>query len=209
MSTDEDPEARIRALERQQSGFERAVELTAPSVGTEDHAPARRGVGLGLVVVGAMVAVVAIVGAFAIYLVSHGSSRSVPGLPTASRTAPTPLRVDPAPEPAPSAVPVPIPPVAAPPQVPDSGSGVTLSVTGAGENKTLPCAGRYASVSGVNNTVEFVGECAGLTVSGIGNIVTVTSTPTITVSGLQNRVTYRAGDPQVSTSGFDNAVERG
>ncbi|TXI60603.1 DUF3060 domain-containing protein [Mycolicibacter arupensis] len=201
MSSDDDPEARIRALEQPLSRSDGAVELTVPSLGTEGQAPPRRGAGLGFVVVGVMVAAVAMVGAFAIYLAAHGSSRSVPGLPTAG--------LQPAPEPAPSPVPVPIPPIAAPPQIPVPGSGTTLVVTGAGENKTLPCDGRDASVSGVNNTVEFVGQCSGLTVSGIGNIITVTSTPTITVSGLQNRVTYHSGDPQVSTSGLDNVVERG
>lgn len=104
---------------------------------------------------------------------------------------------------------VPEPPIAAPPAVPVPDGGVTITIAGAGENKTLACAGRYVSVSGVSNTVELTGQCAGLTVSGIGNVITVDATPKVTASGLNNRVTYRSGNPVISTSGFDNVVERG
>jgi hypothetical protein len=40
-------------------------------------------------------------------------------------------------------------------------------------------------------------------------VVTVDSAATISASGLENRVTFRSGDPQIGNSGSDNVVERG
>ncbi|MGB3521266.1 MAG: DUF3060 domain-containing protein [Mycobacterium sp.] len=203
MNADDDPEARIRELERPLSGFARPVELTAPTGAVDGQAPSRSGNGRGLaIVVSVIAAAVVIAGAVAVFLVSHDLTSSEPGRPTTpSGFTPIPLPSEPPP--------VPAPPVAASPAVPAPDSSVTLIIAGAGENKTLACDGRYVSVSGVSNTVELTGQCAGLTVSGIGNVITVDSTPKVTASGLNNRITYRSGNPEVSTSGFDNVVERG
>ncbi|OBK85784.1 hypothetical protein A5649_01795 [Mycolicibacter heraklionensis] len=205
MNADDDPEARIRELERPLSDFARPVELTAPTVAVDGQARSRSGNGRGLVIVVSVIAAaVVIAGAVAVFLASHDLISSESGRPTRSSGF-TPIPVPPDAEPAP----VPAPPVAASPAVPVPDSSVTLTIAGAGENKTLACDGRYVSVSGVSNTVELTGQCAGLTVSGIGNVITVDSTPKVTASGLNNRVTYRSGNPDVSTSGFDNVVERG
>ncbi|CAJ1501643.1 DUF3060 domain-containing protein [[Mycobacterium] holstebronense] len=209
MNADDDPEARIRELERPLSDFARPVELTASSGSVDGQAPSRSGSGRGLaIVVSVIAAAVVIAGAVAVFLASPDLSSPEPGRPTMPRgLTPIPLPSEAAPANAPA--PVPAPPVAASPANPVPDSSVTLTIAGAGENKTLACDGRYVSVSGVSNTVELTGQCAGLTVSGIGNVITVDSTPKVTASGLNNRVTYHSGDPDVSTSGFDNVVERG
>ena len=188
MNADDDPEARIRELERPLSDFGAPVELTAPSIGSEGHRSPPRGNGRGYAVVfSVMAAVFVIATAAALFLMSRGSTGTTPGHPTIPSGAAPPVVASPA---------VPVP-------------GVTIIITGAGENKTVACDGNDVSVSGVSNTVVLTGECAGLTVSGIGNIITADSTPRITVSGLNNRVTYHAGNPEVGTSGLDNVVERG
>lgn len=211
VNSDDDPEARIRELERPLSDFTGPVELTVSSGAVDGQAPPRSGHGRGLtIVVSAMSAAVVIAGAFAVFLFSQDSTRSEPGRPTTpSGFTPIPLPSESAPAPVPEPPMVPEPPIAAPPAVPVPDGGVTITIAGAGENKTLACAGRYVSVSGVSNTVELTGQCAGLTVSGIGNVITVDATPKVTASGLNNRVTYRSGNPVISTSGFDNVVERG
>ncbi|UVO10796.1 DUF3060 domain-containing protein [Mycobacterium sp. SVM_VP21] len=194
MNADDDPEARIRELERPLSDSAGPVELTAPSGAVDGQAPPGSGNSRGLaIVVTVMAAVVVMAGAFAVFLFAHDLTGSEPGRPT------TPSGF----------TPIPLPSGAAPPAIPVPDSSVTITIAGAGENKTLACDGRYVSVSGVSNTVELTGQCAGLTVSGIGNVITVDSTPKVTASGLNNRVTYRSGNPEVSTSGFDNVVERG
>lgn len=191
MNADDDPEARIRELERPLSDFARAAELTASSAGAESQAPPGRG---AAVVVRAMAAVFVMVGAAVVFLISRGPT-TTPGAPSLPSTAtPTPPRSV----------------VAAPsPARPAHDPSVTITITGARENKTLVCAGNRVLVSGASNSVTLTGACAGLTVSGIGNVITVDSTPTILVSGLNNRVTYRSGNPEVSTSGLDNIVGRG
>ena len=198
MTADDDPEARIRELERPLSDYGAPVELTAPSIGSQGHR-SPRGNGRGYAVMfGVMAAVFVIAAAAALLLMSRGPTGTTPGHPTLPGGA----------APAPS-LPEPAPPVVASPAVPAPARGVTIIITGAGENKTLACEGNDVTVSGVSNTVVLTGQCAGLTVSGIGNIITVDEAASITASGLNNRVTYHAGKPEVGTSGLDNVVERG
>ncbi|BBX11273.1 hypothetical protein MNVM_03540 [Mycobacterium novum] len=199
VSADDDPEARIRELERPLSDFAKAAEVTVSSAGAEQVSPtAGNGRGIG-VAVRAMAAVFVTVAAAAMFLISRGPTGTTPGFPTVPSTAaPTPSR----------SVPV-VPPASASPANPTPGRADTITVSGAGQDKTLACAGNQVSVSGVRNTITLTGRCAGLTVSGIGNVITVDFTPAITTSGVDNRVTYRFGDPEVSTSGFDNVVVRG
>lgn len=202
MSADDDPEARIRELERPLSDVARSAELTTPSAGFDGQAsPHRRDSRAIAVVIGAIAAVLMIGAAVAVFLIVGPSPSTTSGHPTiAGGVAAEAPRVP---------VDTPEPPVPAAPAAPEPGSAATITITGAGENKTLDCAGNFISVSGVDNIVALTGHCAGLTVSGIGNVITVDAAPTITASGLGNRVTYRSGDPKVNTSGMDNVVERG
>ncbi|ORW54955.1 hypothetical protein AWC21_24945 [Mycolicibacterium peregrinum] len=101
---------------------------------------------------------------------------------------------------------VPVPGPVAPTQVP---AGETVIVSGINEHRTVECRDNTVIVSGIENQLEITGHCAALTVSGVQNVITVESADTIGVSGFENRVTYRGGEPDVSKSGQSNVVEAG
>ncbi|MGV0738289.1 DUF3060 domain-containing protein [Mycobacterium syngnathidarum] len=101
---------------------------------------------------------------------------------------------------------VPLPGSAAPTQVP---AGETMIVSGINEHRTVECRDNTVIVSGIENELDITGHCAAITVSGVENVITVESVDTIGVSGFDNRVTYRTGEPDVSKSGQSNVVERG
>lgn len=88
-------------------------------------------------------------------------------------------------------------------------AGGSVSVSGVDKNQTIVCNGGTVNVSGVENTVEVQGSCGVVSVSGINNTVTVETAQTISASGFENRVTYLSGEPEISSSGPDNVVERG
>jgi Protein of unknown function (DUF3060) len=103
-------------------------------------------------------------------------------------------------------MPEPTPEPVGPQQIP---AGQTVIVSGIGENRTIECQDNTVIVSGMQNQLEITGHCAAVTVSGIENIVTVESVGTIGVSGFDNRVTFHNGEPEVSNSGQSNVVEQG
>jgi hypothetical protein len=90
-------------------------------------------------------------------------------------------------------------------QAPANGS---FSVAGVEGNKRVACNDSTISISGVSNTVTITGHCLSVNVSGVENQVTVDDTDAISASGFDNRIVFRSGDPKVSSSG-DNVVERG
>ncbi|HEV7422740.1 MAG TPA: DUF3060 domain-containing protein [Mycobacterium sp.] len=90
-----------------------------------------------------------------------------------------------------------------------SAPGAVVSVIGIGDNKTIACNDNILNIAGSNNTVVITGNCVSVNVSGVNNIVTVDSADTIVVSGVDNRLTFRSGSPQISKSGFGNVVEQG
>lgn len=65
------------------------------------------------------------------------------------------------------------------------------------------------SISGVDNTIEVAGHCALVNVSGVENHITVESSDVLNASGFDNRITFRDGDPEITTSGAGNVIERG
>ena len=87
--------------------------------------------------------------------------------------------------------------------------GVVLNISGVGNNRTILCEGGDIAVSGVDNIVELSGHCTNVTVSGVRNTVTIESTDIIGVSGFDNKITYRTGDPEIGESGNGNSVQRG
>lgn len=102
------------------------------------------------------------------------------------------------------------------PQAPSEGPsastappGTSFSVSGIGENKTIACDDNIVSVSGVDNTVVITGHCTRLTVSGMDNVITVDSADAISASGFGNQITFHTGDPDVNNSGSGNVVEQG
>ncbi|WP_422741956.1 DUF3060 domain-containing protein [Mycobacterium sp. WMMD1722] len=84
----------------------------------------------------------------------------------------------------------------------------TFSVSGVEGNKRVACNDSSISISGVSNTVTITGHCVSVSVSGVENQVTIDDTDAISASGFDNRVVFRNGDPQINNSG-DNVVERG
>jgi hypothetical protein len=86
--------------------------------------------------------------------------------------------------------------------------GGQLSVAGVEQNKTIACNDNYVNVSGVSNTVTITGHCATVTVSGMQNKVTVVESDAIQASGFDNVVTYHAGSPEINAGG-SNVVQEG
>lgn len=87
--------------------------------------------------------------------------------------------------------------------------GTQLSVAGINENRTIACNDNIVSVSGVSNTVTITGHCASLSVSGVQNAITIEAVEAISASGFNNKVTYRSGTPKISNSGDSNVVTQG
>ncbi|HET6734725.1 DUF3060 domain-containing protein [Mycobacterium sp.] len=87
--------------------------------------------------------------------------------------------------------------------------GEYVSISGVGKKTTIACDERAVGVSGSNNVVTITGHCASLTVSGMDNHVTVDSSAIIMASGFDNIVTFHTGTPEIGTGGFNNVVEQG
>jgi hypothetical protein len=87
--------------------------------------------------------------------------------------------------------------------------GGKLSVSGINENRTITCNDSIVNVSGVSNTVVITGHCASLTVSGVQNSITVDAVDTIDASGFNNKVTYHSGTPEITNAGGSNVVQQG
>ncbi|MFZ4372842.1 MAG: DUF3060 domain-containing protein [Mycobacterium sp.] len=181
MSSDGDPERRIAELERPLSAGT-PIEALSPS---EPRGTSMR-VGwivLALLILGLIVGGIAIV----------SDRRPAGGGPVARPSA-----------------------TAAPTSSPTSTATVsrpapvrTLSVAGVGNQRTLACNDSVVSISGVDNTVVLTGRCDRVDVSGVQNSVTIDDAGAIGVSGLNNRVVFHYGTPELSQSGFDNTLQRG
>jgi hypothetical protein len=87
--------------------------------------------------------------------------------------------------------------------------GAQISVSGVNENRTIACNDNVVSVSGVSNAVVITGHCTSLTVSGVQNSITVDSVDTIDASGFNNKITYHSGNPKISNPGGSNQVQQG
>jgi hypothetical protein len=95
----------------------------------------------------------------------------------------------------------PSPPVAQP--------GSTVSVSGIGAIKTIACNENVVVVSGANNRITITGHCTSLTVSGFENNVTVDTADAITAAGFNNHVAFHSGAPSINQSGEGNLIEQG
>jgi len=188
MDPQDDPEARIRDLERPLSDMARTSEMGAAQPGPYGYpptpppityggpyptAPPRTTAGLrgwwivlGVFAAGA-IALVAGVVVFGAHRLSSGGSTATP-----------------------------------PP-------GGNLTVTGISENRTIACNDGVVTVSGITNTIVLTGHCASLTVVGSKNVVTVDNADTINASGIENQITFHAGSPNVRNSGISNVVQQG
>lgn len=233
MARDDDPEARIRELERAMCEQARASELTAPGYQwppattpagrysmPSSRPPSVRAArrilfgAIGVAVFAAPVAVAIMFFAGNFSAIKH----SLPGAPggavhpsTAAIPAAPPSKTDP--QTGRSVVvngtPVPAGPglVELPTQSEDP--GVPIQIAGVRGSRSVACDDRPVSVSGVSNNVIITGHCTTISVSGFDNTVTVDSADQIVTSGLQNRVTYHSGTPEIPDPGGSNTVERG
>ncbi|OSC38732.1 DUF3060 domain-containing protein [Mycobacterium decipiens] len=214
MNPEDDPETRIRELERPLDDVARASELGSPQPsgyayppGPPPQAPPPYNYGdpfLGrssrsssgtrmwwilaaLFVVGVL-ALVGGIAAFSANRLSRGNFVVLSPSPSVSRATQTPTA-----QPA-----TPLPP-----------AGASLSVSGVNVHRTIACNDNIVSISGVSNTVVITGHCASLTVSGMRNSVTVDSVDSIEAAGFNNEVTYRSGSPKISKAGDSNVVQQG
>ncbi|WP_102141906.1 DUF3060 domain-containing protein [Mycobacterium hubeiense] len=181
MNPQDDPEARIRELERPLADVARTSELgTTPYA---PYTPPKKGFRpwlWALVCLAVVVPVIAAIGYF---------TTSTPDVVSGGAIEETTTFVE------------------APP-ITDSASGV-LSVSGIGENRTVDCNNSLITISGAENTVTITGRCGKLSVSGVYNRVTVDDVEYIIVSGFENQIVYHSGSPEIHNIGNDNSVEQG
>ncbi|WP_088413329.1 DUF3060 domain-containing protein [Mycobacteroides saopaulense] len=212
MEPDGDPEARIRELERSLSERARTSELGVP--GQSPYPPPVYGTTAPIprstvrkfrrrfIVFFALVT--AGVAGFAFYLAKPTLPQDVPTSSEPMTTWPTRSTVVKIPTRTRATLSTTVAP--GPTFVPP---GSTFSVSGTHKQVAVYCDECSVNVSGVSNTVEILGNCDTLTVSGVENAVTVDTAVKIGVSGFDNRVTYHSGEPDVSKSGNNNTVQQG
>lgn len=228
MNPQDDPEARIRALEQPLSDVARASELgtdqqyssygyTPPPPPTAQWpypggyqsgfptAPPRSGLRPWMLIVPVMIGFLVLAGGIVTWVLLQNTAvtRISPGISGGGGliTSAAPSRRSTVNQ-APTAV-----PTAAPSQtLPQPGS--TVSVSGIGAVKTIACNENVVVVSGANNRITITGHCTSLTVSGFENNVTVDTANAITASGFNNHVAFHSGSPAVNQSGEGNLIEQ-
>ncbi len=216
MEPQDDPEARIRALEQPLADNARAIELgTTPYSSGGDaylrppmppmpppvsgpRPPRKVSAGIPWVVLGiGAVVFMAVAAAVGFYIVNKWTpefpSISVPSFPSVP-SIPTAQPKTPGGGPANT--------------VTNAPPGGQLSVAGINENKTIACNDNHVSVDGIANTVTITGHCATVTVSGMQNKVTLDASDQINASGFDNVVIYHSGEPDVINGG-SNVVQQG
>jgi hypothetical protein len=223
----DDPEARIRALEQPLADTARATELGTTPYSTGNaypppplppmpppaqgpypppgyggapwsQPPRRRSAGIPWVVLGIGAVVFMILAAGVGFIVVNKSTNQIPDIPGVSIPSIPSIPSMPS---MPAMPNMPSEPTAAPP-------GQQLSVAGMGGNRTLECNDNSVSISGVSNTVTITGHCTTVSVSGMQNKVTLDTADQISASGFDNVVTYHSGSPDINNAG-NNQVEQG
>ena len=231
MKPEDDPEARIRELERPLSETARASEMGSaqrrdgypypPRPAVPPPPPFNDGTSfpgtsaprtfnrLRLWIILAAVFVPIVITVLAGIIVNNAGHQFSRGLTTLS----------PAPSVSPSTVPNNLPntvtqtpgasaPTSAP-ATPLPPAGANINVSGIKETRTIACNASVVTVSGISNKVVITGHCASLTVSGVQNKVTVDAVDTIEASGFNNQITYHTGSPSIDKSGDGNVVQQG
>lgn len=218
MAAEDDPEARIRELERPLADAARASEIASSQqpagqlYSPGSSPPPQRPSGnrawwiLGTVIVVGMLALAGGIAAFAAHQFS--------GVRSIIESRPTPSKGFGPPASSPTSSPNPQPSASRTrPSAPSTSAvppqGGKLSVSGINENRTLVCNDSMVTVSGVSNTVVITGHCARISVSGVQNTITVDAVDSVDASGFNNKVTYHSGSPQIGNVGDSNVVEQG
>ncbi|MUL66065.1 hypothetical protein BOO86_16440 [Mycobacterium sp. CBMA 234] len=84
-----------------------------------------------------------------------------------------------------------------------------IQIAGVRGSRTMACTDRPISISGVSNSITITGHCSTVEVSGMDNTVTLDSADKIVTSGMDNHVTYHSGEPEIPAPGGSNTVSRG
>jgi hypothetical protein len=89
-----------------------------------------------------------------------------------------------------------------------------VNLAGSDQTKTLDCAGGWARIAGANNNVTLNGNCAGLTIYGSRNTVTIAfqAGARVRFVGSKNAVTWTTPDakePRVLHLGAGNTMTPG
>lgn len=225
MAANDDPEERIRELERPLAEAARASEQSSsqpgqnyppgpagappraapwtyggPTFGSPQQGPSGSRVWwiLGTVVAIGVLALAGGIAAFAAHRIS-GARSIIATPPTISNTASQPsISTNPS-----------IRNSTPPSTTAPAPRGAELSISGINETRTVACNDNIVRVSGVSNAVSITGHCTSLSVSGVQNSITVETVDSIEASGFNNKVTYHSGAPQISNSGGSNVVQQG
>jgi hypothetical protein len=235
MNQDDDPEARIRELERPLAETARASEMgSSQTSGAYPYQPgtpvppplppanygmsfpptARRSLSFNRtwwIIIAAFVLLPMVITGFIAFNTTRQLSRNGP-----TTLAPTPsLSPSAAPSSAPNNLPSTVTQTpsasasALPPAAPLPPAGGDLRVSGIKENRTIACNQSALHISGISNKIVITGHCASLNVSGVQNSITVDAVDSIEVSGFNNQVTYHSGTPSIEKSGDGNVVQQG
>ena len=84
--------------------------------------------------------------------------------------------------------------------------GGALSVGGNGDSQTIACSDGKLTLPGFNSTFHVTGHCAGLTVSGFDNRVTVDSADTVKITSYGNTVSVSGHVASLDVSLYNNQV---
>ncbi|MCV7179602.1 DUF3060 domain-containing protein [Mycolicibacterium sphagni] len=219
MKPEDDPEKRIQELERPLASQAQTSELgtAAPPGGWHPPPPPPPGyygppmplpsvpspypgIRIGWIVLSLLIVGLFVGGGVVVW--TNLSNRSAPGFPSIAggggtfSTATRPSRATPTP-PGPSAG-----------TVATAAPGGSVGVAGVNQIRTITCDDTVVTVSGMDNTVVATGHCTLVQVSGMNNVVTIDAADAIDASGMSNKITYRAGSPKITKSGFSNTVEQ-
>ena len=87
----------------------------------------------------------------------------------------------------------------------------TINYGSVGTTATIDCADRKSlTVGGSNNSLTVKGTCDRVTIGGADNRVTFDRIDGgLSVVGLNNTVSYAAGDPKVDDTGSGNSIKKG
>jgi Protein of unknown function (DUF3060) len=230
MSPHDDPEDRIRELERPLADAARASEVGSSQRSGQAYAPGPPGPPppspwtyggpfsgpppkppsgnrmwwiMGTVIVIGVMALAGGIAAFAAHQLS-GVRSTITSPPTISVPFTPPANSPSSPAPSTSRT-----RTSGPSTSPTPPPGGQLNISGINENRTIACNDSIVSVSGVSNTVVITGHCTSLTVSGVQNTITVDAVDAVDASGFNNKVTYHAGTPKISNFGGSNVVQQG
>ncbi|MBI3930251.1 MAG: DUF3060 domain-containing protein [Armatimonadetes bacterium] len=87
-------------------------------------------------------------------------------------------------------------------------SNTKVEINGYGIVKTYAGGGRSFEVNGTGQRITITGAAGRIEVNGTDNQVNVEEATAIDVDGMNNTVTYKRGNPEISESGLNNAVKR-